>query len=211
MPSTSLRFTSPTQAAGEGTRASTDPHSLVWQPRLVSDAASLRESPEELNRIRPNLRGLGGTSQSATGNSSPRGTSTGPKLPAQDDPTGRVSPRQIVTQASSARSQVLAEWHGQVISIESDYFVAELKGTIGTGVKGSLEEAQIPVEEVRSDDRELLREGAFFRLCVNWELVNGSRRRVTDLVFRRMPAYRRDELEAARATAANIFHALRVE
>ena len=74
-----------------------------------------------------------------------------------------------------------------------------------------MEEAQIPRDEVRQDDRDLLREGAFFRLCVNWELVNGSRRRVTDIVFRRMPAYRRDELEDARKAAVDLFHALRVE
>ena len=119
--------------------------------------------------------------------------------------------RDLPVHDSFARSQVIAEWHGQVVSIESAYFVAQLKGKLGTGVTGSLEEAQIPLDEVRSDDLLLLKAGAFFRLCVNLELINGSKRRVTDLVFRRMPGYRRDELEAAKESADQLFHALRVE
>jgi len=132
--------------------------------------------------------------------------------------TARV-PRHIQHQPSvdisvydqPVRCQVVAEWHGQVIEIQAGYFIAELKGTIGEGVAGVVEEAQIPLDEVREGDRELVAAGAFFRLCVNLELRHGTKRRYTDVVFRRMPAYRRDELDAARQAGLEIARALRVE
>ena len=110
------------------------------------------------------------------------------------------------------RSYLIAEWRGQVLSIEDNYFVAELKGTIGNGVAGSHEEATIPIEDMSPPDLELLQVGAFFRLCVSYEVsLHGTRRRYTGVVFRRMPAYRRDELEQADREAADLVRAIRVE
>ena len=108
-------------------------------------------------------------------------------------------------------SQVIAEWHGQVVSIEEGYFVAELRGILGTGVAGEVEEAQIPVDSVQEHDLALMQPGAFFRLCVSMEIRNGTRRRFTDVVFRRLPAYRREELEAAQRDAQELVRGLRLE
>ena len=108
--------------------------------------------------------------------------------------------------------QALAEWQGMVTEVGETHFVAELQGKIGQGVSGSIEEARIPVDEVSPEDRELLRPGAFFRLCITRELTpHGSSRRYTQVVFRRMPAYRREDLEAARAEARELVRELRVE
>lgn len=111
------------------------------------------------------------------------------------------------------RSKLVAEWHGQVLEVRDRSFIAELRGTVGEGVRGSWEEAEIPREEVRSDDEELLRVGAFFRLSVNYELQRNTstRRRYTDITFRRLPAYRRDELEEAAARARELAGAIRME
>ncbi len=108
-------------------------------------------------------------------------------------------------------SQPLAEWHGEVDSIEGDTFVATLRGKIGDGVAGVVEEALIPIADLRADDLPLLQEGAFFRLCVTYVQDRGARRRVTDVVFRRMPGYRREELEGAQESARELLRALRVE
>ena len=108
-------------------------------------------------------------------------------------------------------SQPLAEWHGEVDSIEGDTFVATLRGKIGDGVAGVVEEALIPIADLRADDLPLLQEGAFFRLCVTYVQDRGARRRVTDVVFRRMPVYRREELEGAQESARELIRALRVE
>ncbi len=114
-------------------------------------------------------------------------------------------------EANLVSSQVVAEWHGQVVSINDAFFVAELRGTIGAGISGALEEAQIPIDEIRPDDLELLSPGSFFRLCVNMENRGGTKRRYTDIVFRRMPAYRREELDDARQVAIQIARAIRVD
>jgi hypothetical protein len=110
-------------------------------------------------------------------------------------------------------AQVIAEWHGQVTAIRDETFIAELKGTLGDGVRGSWEEAEIPTEEVRPDDLQLLAVGAFFRLTVNYELqpISRSRRRYTDITFRRLPAYRRDELEEASRRGQETARAIRME
>lgn len=127
--------------------------------------------------------------------------------PANDEPERfHWSPQELLTP-----SIVIAEWHGQVLIINENHFVAELKGTIGEGVAGIVEEAQIPNDGIRDDDQPLVRPGAFFRLCVNWEVRNGTRRRFTEIVFRRMPAYRREELEAAHQEALDLVRGLRLE
>lgn len=109
------------------------------------------------------------------------------------------------------QNQVIAEWHGQVTSIHESFFVAQLKGVIGDGVKGEIEEATIPCEEIRDEDIELFQLGAFFRLCVGSEQRNGTRRRYTDVIFRRMPAYRKEDLDKAKEFAAQLANDLRLE
>ena len=109
------------------------------------------------------------------------------------------------------RNYLIAEWHGQVLSVQDDYFIAELSGTVGEGVRDSHEEAQIPLEEISESDRELLVTGAFFRLCISYELDGQTRRKFTQVIFRRLPAYRRDDLEHAKDRAAELKRALRVE
>lgn len=109
-------------------------------------------------------------------------------------------------------SQLLAEWHGQVLEIGADSFTAQLKGRHGNGVSGMEEEAVIPLEDVRDSDKELLAPGAFFSLCISYEInASGSKRRFAEVIFRRMPSYRREELEAARVRAREIVRGLRLE
>ena len=90
---------------------------------------------------------------------------------------GRSSPHlrsDIGTQSTGVpshhvSSQLLAEWHGQVVTVLDDAFTAQLKGAYGQGVAGKEDEAVIPIEDVRENDLELLEPGAFFRLCISYE------------------------------------------
>lgn len=112
---------------------------------------------------------------------------------------------------ASSASHPVAEWHGQVSKIYENFFVAELHGIFGESVSGTLEEAQIPIDEVDPNDRDLLREGAFFRLCIGYEIsTRGNRRKFTEVIFRRMPAYRQEELEMARQQASALARAIQV-
>src|SRR5688500_14778564 len=93
---------------------------------------------------------------------------------------------------------LLAEWSGCVLSIDSNTFTAELTGVRGDGVSGEEEDAEIPLSDVASSDMELLVPGNFFRLCVFYETREDRRpRRFTQLVFRRLPAYRSVDLAKA--------------
>lgn len=118
-----------------------------------------------------------------------------------------------IAAAEVPRNQVMAEWHGMVTQLLEHTFVAELKGVIGKDVKGAVEEAVIPVDEVRDEDLPFLVPGAFFRLTVNNVLRpdGKTRRRFTDVTFRRMPAYRREELEDAAERGRALARVIRVE
>ena len=107
---------------------------------------------------------------------------------------------------------LLAEWNGCVRSIGENGFAADLSGVFGDGVSGQNEEAQIPLDDVSNSDMEWLQPGNFFRLCVFYEMgPTGQPRRYTQVVFRRLPAYRDKDLAAAKERAAELHRGLRVE
>ena len=111
-------------------------------------------------------------------------------------------------------TQVLAEWSGVVTEINSEgsYFGASLKGIKGDGVKGEEEHASIPTEDISEWDSDLLKLGNYFRLCVVHEISpSGQPRRYTQVVFRRMPAYRQVDLDLALERGKLLASKLRVE
>lgn len=107
---------------------------------------------------------------------------------------------------------LLAEWNGCVESMQEHQFTASLKGVFGEGVSGEEEDAEIPISDVGESDKELLRLGNYFRLCVFYEIRdNGQPRRYTQVVFRRLPAYRAADLARAEERAEEMHRVLRVE
>lgn len=122
---------------------------------------------------------------------------------------------QSITPSTTATPAILlAEWSGCVVEIDKSghFFRASLKGIAGEQVKGEEEEALIPISDVSAADMQLLRAGNFFRLCVMHEKQrNGQTRRFTQIIFRRLPAYHRSDIEDAESWADEIARALRVE
>ncbi|MFY9328180.1 MAG: hypothetical protein WAO76_09210 [Georgfuchsia sp.] len=117
-------------------------------------------------------------------------------------------PHQLIGQ----QSDLLAEWDGIVTEIREHYFTASLSGIFGEGVEEEAEEAEIPVSDVNKSELDLFRLGSVFRLCVFYEeLPNGQPRRFTQVVFRRLPAYRSRDIRAAEERAELIHQHLRVE
>lgn len=109
-------------------------------------------------------------------------------------------------------NKLLAEWEGRVVSIYDDYFVADVEGLTGEGVEGISEQAIIPIADIQDQDTTLFRVGAFFRLCINYQMIPGKRRvRVTTVIFRRLPAYSASELNAADDRARHLYQRLHVE
>jgi hypothetical protein len=116
--------------------------------------------------------------------------------------------------SASSKCEVLAEWNGCVAAVDDagHSFTATLIGVSGEGVKGEEEEATIPVADVSEWDNDLLRPGNFFRLCVIYEILpSGQPRRYTQVVFRRLPAYRQHDLDRAMERGRELAVRLRVE
>lgn len=109
--------------------------------------------------------------------------------------------------------KLLAEWSGYVTSIDNDYsFSAVLKGVTGKGVKDEVEEATIAINDVNESDKELLKVGNFFRLCVMHEVgLSGQPKRYTQVIFRRLPAFRQQDIDEANERGRALARRIRVE
>ena len=121
--------------------------------------------------------------------------------------TARTQPRE----SAEPEIEVLGEWDGYVEKILKDYFVGRMHGLQGNGVKGKEEEAEIPIRDVDDADRGLLVPGGFFRLIVSYEKKRvGPKRKFTQIVFRRLPAYTARELSAAEREADELLNAFQL-
>lgn len=79
------------------------------------------------------------------------------------------------------------EWEGTVLSVNSVDFVARLLD-ITAGATYEEEEATIPLSDLSDDDRAKVEIGAVFRWVVGYERsAAGTRRRVSQIVFRDLP------------------------
>lgn len=107
---------------------------------------------------------------------------------------------------------IVAEWEGFVTRIDEATIEARLVGLTGEGVAGEVEEATIPRSEIAAADDSLVAVGGLFRLCISYEKTQaGERRRYSTLTFRRLPAYRQRDLDAAHERTRERLNALRVE
>lgn len=94
------------------------------------------------------------------------------------------------------------EWEGYVTRIDSDFFYAQLLDLTNQGIE---EEAQFELSEVSPNHDELLKEGALFRWSIGYErLRGGTRRRSSSIIFRRLPAWSKRELEESKQEAEQL-------
>lgn len=106
----------------------------------------------------------------------------------------------------------VAEWDGYVTKLDEQCFTAVLRGIAGEGVAGESHTAEIALDDVGRSDRPLLRPGAFFRLCIYFQLDEDDRpKRFAKVIFRRLPAYRQEELDQADRRSEERHRKLRVE
>ena len=111
-------------------------------------------------------------------------------------------------QVPSATFHALQEWEGYVLEIGEEEFEARLIDlTAGATYEG--EEATIPMQDVSDYDAKKLRVGAIFRWVIGYErTVGGSRRRVSQIVFRDLPAVTESDLRTGQEWAARILQSL---
>ena len=89
---------------------------------------------------------------------------------------------------------LLQEWEGYVIEIgEDDLTVRLLDLTAGSSHEE--EEAVIPLSEISEDDLKRLRLGSIFRWVIGYERsVSGTKRRVSQIVFRDLPVVTKQDI-----------------
>ena len=91
----------------------------------------------------------------------------------------------------------LQEWEGYVTEINDSEFVANLLDvTAGDTFAG--EEVVIPLEEISEADVARMHAGSIFRWVIGYERApSGSKRRVSQIVFRNLPAFTKKDLQEA--------------
>lgn len=94
--------------------------------------------------------------------------------------------------------QPLQEWEGYVTAIGSETFSARLTD-VTAGRHFEEETTEFPISDLSDDDRELLTLGAIFRWVIGYQRsAGGTKRRVSQVTFRRLPAWTRADLERAK-------------
>lgn len=102
----------------------------------------------------------------------------------------------------------LQKWEGHVAEIRADEFVARLVN-LTDGLSHESEEAIIPLAEISERDAATMVEGSIFRWVVGYERSHeGTKRRVSQIVFRDLPRMTEADLregeEWARKVARSI-------
>lgn len=116
----------------------------------------------------------------------------------------RVAPVVVLRRPSytpESKFAALQKWEGSVLSVSSGSFTARLVDQNG----GVDEEAEISLEEISPQDRPLVEPGAVFYWHIGYiDLVSGQRRRASEIRFRRLPVWSREDIEKARRKAEQI-------
>ena len=105
----------------------------------------------------------------------------------------------------------LQEWEGYVTGIHNQAFTADLVD-VSRAAKEAGEQVELPLNEIGDDDRSELKLGSVFRWTIGYEtLPAGQRRRVSQIVFRKLPKWTRADIDAARQLGQNRHKKIRWE
>jgi hypothetical protein len=96
----------------------------------------------------------------------------------------------------------LQKWEGVVLAVEHDSFLARL---IDLTQGGTEEEAEFSLDDISEEDKPLLKPGAIFYWNIGYhDSRTGQRRKVSEIRFRRLPAWTSKEIEAAKREAIRL-------
>ena len=104
----------------------------------------------------------------------------------------------------------LQEWEGYVLEISGTDFVARLVD-LTAGSTHEEEEAEIPVAELSDEDSARMRPGSIFRWVIGYERsAAGTKRRVSQIVFRDLPAITKTDLRDGETWARETIRSLKL-
>ena len=102
----------------------------------------------------------------------------------------------------------LQEWEGYVTEINDTEFTARLTDlTAGATYAG--EEADIPIDEISEADAAKMQVGSIFRWVIGYERTAGTKKRVSHIVFRDLPAITKTDLQDGEEWAREIMAAFK--
>ena len=117
-------------------------------------------------------------------------------------------PQPRVRRSQPVTLHALQEWEGYVVEIGEDEFVANLVD-LTAGMSHVTDEATIPMEEISEHDAEKMSEGDIFRWVIGYERsASGTKRSVSQIVFRDLPRMTAADFEEGRKWAEKIARSL---
>ena len=127
-----------------------------------------------------------------------------------DDASRLVSmlPPRPPRRVPSATFHALQEWEGYVVDVGAADFVARLVD-LTAGSSHEKEEAVIPLTEISDADAERMRTGSIFRWVIGYERsASGTKKRVSQIVFRDLPRITRADVREGREWARETMQSL---
>ena len=104
----------------------------------------------------------------------------------------------------------LQEWEGYVLEIRDNDFLARLVDLTG-GAKHEQEETDIPLAEISEEDSAKIGPGSVFRWVIGYEhSAAGTKRRVSQIVFRDLPEITETDLRDGEAWASGTIRSLKL-
>ncbi len=98
----------------------------------------------------------------------------------------------------------LQEWEGVVVAVTPDHIVASLVD-LTAGKRRATEEAHIPLSEINTQDLSKLAVGRVFRWAIGYlRIKTGTKKRISNIVFRDLPQWTKRDFVEAQADAARI-------
>ena len=102
----------------------------------------------------------------------------------------------------------LQEWEGHVLEIRPTDFLARLVD-LTTSACHAGEEAEIPRAELSDEDNARMRKGSIFRWVIGYERSPaGTKKRVSQIVFRDLPAVTRNDFHRSEVWARDMVRSL---
>lgn len=128
-----------------------------------------------------------------------------------DDDASRIvnlPPFRPPRRVPSATFHALQEWEGYVVDVGAADFVARLVD-LTAGSSHEEEGAVIPLTEISDADAEKMRNGSIFRWVIGYERsASGTKKRVSQIVFRDLPRMTRADLREGREWARETMRSL---
>ena len=122
----------------------------------------------------------------------------------EEQPDIHIPLRIPETRRPEHRTEVLQQWEGIVETVGDENFTARVRDLTNNEHYPS-EIAELPIEDISDDDRELLQTGAVFYLTVGRSIsFNGRQQRFGRIVFRRLPGWTPSTFRRAEKRAKNL-------